>query len=793
MNDYFRVTSLACLGLLLALAPLSAKGQGILMPTEPGIGALSIGHERIKISVVDGTAVTHVDQTFVNHTNRQLEATFLFPLPKGAALQDFALWIGGKKQKGEVLEKDKARNIYEGIVRQMKDPGLLEYVDHDLFRARVFPVPAKGEQRIEISFSQVLDFHDGVYSYRYPLGAARLQNARGMSTLKDFTVTASLRSRVPLKSVYSPSHSLETKRPDEHRAELGFEKVRERLDRDLLLYYTVGTGDVGINLLTYAPKLDAEEVVPGQNNRPKGDPDESEDEPGYFLMMVSPKQDWQSEEILGKTVTFVVDTSGSMAGKKVKAAKKALKYCLERLLPADRFNIVRFSTSVERFRNAPIEANQKNLSAARRFLNTFNASGGTAIHEALMTALRDRPEGGEAHMIVFLTDGEPTVGLTEEEGIASSVKQENKGGSRIFSFGVGTELNATLLDRLSSESRASVEYASDGTETELKVSGFYDRIAFPVLTDVKIDLGEAQSFDVFPRERPALFKGEQVIVVGRYRSPGKHQVKLRGKTGEKDRSYVEKVNFPRVESQHDFIAKLWAVRKVGYLLEEIRAHGEQKELKDEVVELGKRFGIVTPYTSYLVLEDVRPRGGPTPQPEPENRLMGGTRPALPAFLPKEAPDRGTFPDAPSMSDDEAPASGLGRRSRERSKALSGGGFTSHSGEGAVAASTALKDMKEKTTSDTDEASLSQRYFAGRAFTKRADTWTDSRWDPKAKRLEIASLSSAYFELLRMHPELRALLSLGGKFRVMVDASHGIIIGDTGKSEPKELTAFLKRP
>ncbi|MDF1564756.1 MAG: VIT domain-containing protein [Deltaproteobacteria bacterium] len=757
-----RTRLLVLAALVIGITPLTATAQGILMPTEPGLGPLQIGHQRVTVDIVDGTAVSKVDMTFHNHTNRQLEATFMFPMPQGSALQDFSLWMNGKKTKGEVLEANKARQIYEGIVRRMKDPGLLEYVDHELFRARVFPVPANGDMRIEIAFSQVLKFSDGVYTYEFPLAAGKVSGARASTTMKDFTFTADIKSKTAIKSVYSPTHKIDVRRPDDHSAKLGFEKLRENLDRDVLLYYTVGRGDVGMNLLTHAEK----------------------GEPGYFLLMVSPKQEWQKKEVIGKVVTFVVDTSGSMARKKLDSAKKALTYCLERLLPEDRFNIVRFSTDTEQFRRQPVKASDDNVEAARRFVDDFYSSGGTAIHEALTTALQDAPEDGAPHLVVFLTDGEPTVGITDEARLASEIATLNeKKKSRIFAFGVGDELNATLLDRLASESGASVEFARDGKETEVKLSGFYNRIAFPVLSDVAVELDGARAFDIYPRTSPALFKGSQMIVVGRYREPGTHAVSLSGKTGAETKKYDEKLKFPASEPEHEFIARLWAVRKVGYLLEQIRVHGENAELKEEVTRLGKKFGIVTPYTSYLVVEDTpMPTPGPRPFPDRpprrdfEGRASGGAAPA--AAPPPEA-----------FAADEAMAPRRAEREK-KAKALSGSSFSTRTGADAIATSGAIKALKEEATLG-DAGGTTVRRASGRTFVWKDGAWTDSDWKSGAKILKVAYLSDAYFELLKSQPSLKKALTLGERVRIMIDGKRGVEIAEAGEKDAAKVKAFLK--
>jgi Ca-activated chloride channel family protein len=244
------------LALLILLVPATASATGLLIPKNRSLGPLGIKYHRAEVKITDRVAVTKVDQVFINHTNRDLEATYIFPLPKGATVSDFYLYMNGKKQKGEVLEKNRARNIYEGIVRRMKDPGLLEYLGRDLFQARVYPVPRKGEARIEIEFTQVMPYVSGVMKYSYPMRTDRA-SAR---TMKDFTMTVNIKSKTPIKSIYSPSHQIYSRKKNDHRATAGFEKTAALLDRDFDLFYTVSEKDIGLNLLTFRE--------PGASRRP---------------------------------------------------------------------------------------------------------------------------------------------------------------------------------------------------------------------------------------------------------------------------------------------------------------------------------------------------------------------------------------------------------------------------------------------------------------------------------------------------------------------------------------------
>ena len=336
----------AALALLASAAPASATG--LLLPRDGAIPPLALKHHRVTLDVQDGTSVTTVEQVYVNSTARVLEATYVFPVPAGAVITDFQLLVNGKMQRGEVLEKERAQQIYDDIVRRMRDPGIIDWIGQDLFQARIFPIPANGEQKITLQYSQVLPFLDGTYKLSYPLRTS----AGAAQTLEDFTLTARLRSRVPIKTVYSPSHKVAVTRPSDLEATVGFEGDRVVLDQDFTLYFGVSKNDVGLSLITYKP----------------------DHEPGYFLLMAAPKAVFDTDEIQGKAITFVLDTSGSMTGIKLEQAKKALLWCLDHLGHDDRFNIIRFSSDVERFERGLVSASSANIDAAKRFVSGFDAA-----------------------------------------------------------------------------------------------------------------------------------------------------------------------------------------------------------------------------------------------------------------------------------------------------------------------------------------------------------------------------------------------------------------------------------
>ncbi|WP_224240796.1 VIT and vWA domain-containing protein [Hyalangium gracile] len=761
------------------LVPLLASAQGMLLPTTPNARPLAIKSQRVSVEIQDGTSVTRVEQTFQNDGPSQLEAHYIFPLPKGAALSEFYLWINGKKTKGEILEKEKATSIYEGIVRRLADPGLLEYVDSDVFRVRVFPVPARGEQKVELAFSQVLNYSSGLYHYHYPLGAtAKAQPADwrqvGGTATRDFTFSARISSKTPLRSIYSPTHQVDVSRRGEASAVVGMEQVGGAdLSKDLDLYFSVSDKAVGLSLLTY----------------------KQADEPGYFVALITPKTEVSPNEIGAKRVTFVIDTSGSMQGDRMKIAKDALRYCVTRLNAQDTFNVVRFSTDVEPLFPGLKQASKENIQKAVSFVDQMEAIGGTAIDEALVRGLQDNDgKSPTPHLLLFITDGQPTIGETDESVIAQHSKEGRKTKTRVFTFGVGEDLNARLLDRLSAEGNGTSDFVRDGKEFETKISSFYDKVSNPVLADLALDLSSIDAYDLYPRKLPDLFKGTQVVVMGRYRKPGDAKVVLTGYVNSDKRTFDYGTTAPREATRDDFIPRLWAIRKVGFLLEEIRLRGERPELRDEVLALGKKFGIVTPYTSYLVVEDepLAVTGQPPPPPvirpwedHPPHRHENRPMPKAEA---REAED--DFGDLFGASRGRAGGGASGAMAPSAAAPAPAESMTMAEGKGGVAVSRATKKMKEQERGPS--ASDPVRVAAGRTFIFRDGGWIDSEaLTSPGKQLKVKFLSKAYFALLQVKPELKAAFSLGDRVVVMVSKGRSVIVGPDGEEDEAKARAFLK--
>ncbi len=484
----------------------AAGATGLMIPEDKALPPLAIQSHRVAATISDGVATTKVTEVFLNSTDRRLEATFIFPVPKDAALTDFAMFINGKRVSGEVLEAGKARRIYEDIVRRLRDPGLLEYMNSGLLRMKVFPIEPKSPTRVEVTYTATLPFDNGVYEYTYPMKTG----SRASRVLEDFTLSADISSRQPIKSVYSPTYDVGITRKDDHHAIVGFEKAGASLDSDFTLFYTVSEKDFGLNLLTYR--------LEGQD--------------GFFALMLSPRVEMPEAAVMAKDVAFVLDTSGSMQDQnRIASARDAVKFCLRALNPGDRFTLLSFATTVEQHGGALQEATPENVKAAVAAVEKLEARGGTDLCGAVLKALDLAPKSERPYLVVLVTDGKPTVGVTDTDEIVKQVQGANQANIRVFPFGIADDLDVALLDRIAETTRGYSDYVAPGREIEERISSFFSKVSNPVLAGLSLDFGKIDVADVYPSQLPDLFRGSQVLVFGRYKSSGDVALRLDGQRG----------------------------------------------------------------------------------------------------------------------------------------------------------------------------------------------------------------------------------------------------------------------
>ena len=691
----------ALLMLLTVLATATgANADGVVVVTPPDCDPecgdvvyvgdqLVVKEHHVDVSIVDQLATTEIDQTFHNPNDWVAEGTYLFPVPEGATIDQFTMMVDGKEVEAQILEADEAREIYENIVTQMRDPALLEYLGQNVIQASIFPIEPGDDAEVQIRYQQVLTAEGGVVHYRYPLDTERFS----AEPLESVSVHVEVASDQPVRAVYSPSHEIAVDKQDDEHFTAGWEANDVKPDTDFDLFYTLSDEAIGVNLLSYWSEADDQ---------------------GTFMLLAAPGIP-QPETAIAKDVIVVLDTSGSMEGEKLEQAKEALVYILQNLNEGDRFTIVEFSTGVRLYDDELLTTSE--AQDAIDWVEHLESSGGTDIDGALNEAM-DLVDEERPTYVLFLTDGLPTEGETDTAEILDDVSDTAPENVRLFAFGVGDDVDTFLLDNLAAEHHGASSYVRPGERLDETVSNFYAKISTPLLTDVELTIDGVDTEEIYPTPLPDIFAGSQLVIVGHYKDGGSATIELKGKIDGKETTYVyEGQPFASDETvSTESLPRLWATRKIGYLMNQIRLQGEQKELTEAIVDLSIRYGIVTPYTSYLITED--------------DILTQAGRDQV----AQDSYEAGVA--APTVS----------------------------SGQGAVDAAAAGASMAEANAAapaQFAEEGVELRAIGDRAFLYKDGVWTETTFDPdtmETVRVEFAS--EEYFALLAEHPDLAVAFALG---------------------------------
>jgi len=723
----FRHTALAA-GLLLAAAatPLAAQGwieieRPINTPVPANGGVVRVS-STVHTIVEGHVARIEVVEEFRNLGGAMAEGNYLYPLPGEAVFSGFSLWMGDKEVRGETMNAEQARAIYEEIVRRKRDPALLSLAGTGLVRAQVFPIQRGETRKVMLRDPQVLERAGDALRVRYNLGQRDGGHA-GWGDRRDaaggsFTWRLEIPASADFGTPYSPTHQLVTR-----RGSGGLEiSLDPGASGEVEVFLPLRRNLVGTSIVSYAPG----------------------GEDGYFMLLLAPPAAGTTEA-LPRDVSLVVDVSGSMSGAKIEQAREALNQALGTLGPRDRFRVIAFSSGVHQFREGFVTATPDHLAEARQFVAGLQAEGGTNIAGALDVVLDGAVPEERVAFVIFLTDGVPSVGELAPDRIAEEASTR-VGSRRLFTFGVGTDVNTYLLDRLAVQGHGAATYVAPDANVEVAVGSLLGKIQHPALANLRIVSAPVTFAQMTPTNLPDLFYGEELVVFGRYRGHADGQVVLEGERNGRRERFVATASFPAVDDQDEFVSRLWASRRIGELTRQARLEGASESLIAQIRELGLRYGILTEYTSYLVQE-------------PD--AVAGQRPRqgnLPATL------QGGAAAAPSQTGAMA-----FRRAEGSAKMAEADNLAAAD----VAAERQLADAR------TDGgASPSARRVGNRVFVERKGVWTDAAWTDSVPVVSVAPYSTAYFELARALPEILPGLGLGEP--VLISGRHiAIRIADGG--------------
>jgi Ca-activated chloride channel family protein len=748
---------ICCTVVAVAGRPSRASAQGMVVPRGPlcappppcrmgsvCVARLCVGpmgsvvarnSSRVHADLADHVLRYEVTETFVNRGARLGEADYLFPLPAGAAFQDLKLSINGELVAGEVLDAPQARGIYEEIVRRQRDPALVEWIGSGLLHARIFPIAPGEEKTVVVRFQTVVRREGDAFRIDYTraampdnpvwTGAAPGTNpppsSEGAGESR-YSFTLSYPSGGGYGTAYSPTHSLVTDDNDGGRRTV--RATGNARDITILLPVARATA-AAVTMLPYAPG----------------------DGPGFTLITVAPPA--VHAKATPRDMTFVLDVSGSMSGRKIEQARAAGRDLLGTLTPQDRFRLIDFSTDVRTFRDEYQRATPEHVREAEHYLDQLEAEGSTNIEGALRRALQ-QPDAEDARgeistgdrlpIVLFITDGEPTIGEQSPDALVAQA-ESHLGHTRLFTFGLGADVNTSLLEQLALHGRGTAQFVRPDESVERAVSLVAHRLTDPVITDVVVHADGVRLTEMLPETAVDLFAGQDLVLLARYQGNGPARLRFTGRTASGPISWESDVTFPDRERANSFVARLWATQRVGYLEAARHKNGPSAELDAELKQLGTRFGIPTELTSYLVQEP---------------SFAANTRPMDGRFSAGVAGGAANQVAPPPTGSRNAPNAVSVVESFKNAKVAA-----------AQRAVTTLSAADSVATLDASQAGrgVGVRRAGGRTFAYQDSVWTDTRFTPATRVVRVAPFSAAYFSLIQAVPDLRAAFAVGDRVLV----------------------------
>ena len=572
----------AVLGFLLGCCHTTARAAGLLIAEGGFGGVLEQTEHDVKVTINNGITVTEVHQTFRNTEQRQVEALYVFPVPKGATVSNFSMWINGKEMIGEVVEKERARQVYESYKQTRQDPGLLEQTDHKTFEMRIFPINAEAEQRIKLTYCQQLDIDGNWGTYVYPLGTAGRRGLDDRVTGR-FALNVDIRNNIPITKVESPSHRSDfvmAKYNDQYW-QASLETGGGRVDRDVVLAFKQERAKTGFDLIASRRQV----------------------EDGYFMLtLTAGKELEQLDEPMD--YVFVLDISGSMAqDRKLAMSVESIAAFVEALGPNDRFELLTFNVQPKVLFGSLNSAEDQNKATAQQFLRASQAGGGTVLQPALELAYRYAQQSKDRSLnIVILSDG-----MTEQRERAELVRLlgQRPVGSRVFCIGVGNDVHRPLLEQLAERTGGLASFISRGDDFDRQAQAFRRKLTRPVMSDVRIDIEGGGVYGIEPTMPTALFHGVPIRLFGRYQKAGPVRLTLSATVNGRAVRQELTLQLPKQDNGNPQIDRMWALHRVDRLLKDGDANGPTRrpDLIRKIVELGEAYSIVTEYTSFIVLEN----------------------------------------------------------------------------------------------------------------------------------------------------------------------------------------------
>lgn len=558
------------------------------------LGFCPLKTTKVRADISGFVARVNVVQEFENTYSDPIEALYTFPLSQNGAVDDMTIRVGERVIRGKIMKREEARKVYETAKAAGQVAALLDQQRPNIFSQSIANIMPGEKISVEISYVETLKYENGEYEFVFPMVVGERYNpaspAKGIAPADaavksppvaerpghDISIEVNLDAGMAVEGIRSTSHEIETTPVSAESSKIRLRTERTIPNKDFILRYDVTGKQIGDALITH--------------RGPKG---------GFFTMMVQPPNVPAPKDITPKEIVFVLDTSGSMNGFPIEKAKESMMLALEGLNSQDTFNIITFAGDTDVLFNQPVPATAGNMARAKEFLQSRRGSGGTEMMKAINAALQPTPSFSHMRIVCFMTDGH--VG-NEKEILAAIQTYKN---ARVFSFGIGNSINRYLLDRMAAEGRGEVEYVTLTDDGSAAAKRFHERVRSPLLTDISLDWGSMDVSDMYPGRQPDLFSSKPVAIIGRFSKPGVGPLTLRGKIGGQEYSRVIQATLPESETANDALASLWARARVTDLMSKLlNAEGDaQKQIENEITQLGLEFRLMTQYTSFVAVEE----------------------------------------------------------------------------------------------------------------------------------------------------------------------------------------------
>jgi len=576
------------------------------------MGGFPLKHTDVSIQISGPLARGRVTQQFENPYPDKIEAVYTFPLPQHAAVAGMTITVGDKMIKGKIKKREEALTMYDAAKRRGNVAGLLDQERPNIFTQSIANILPGEQITVTISYVETLAYDGGVYSVMFPMvvgpryipGRPSIQRPSlgegwaddtdqvpdasritpfvrrpGTRSGHDLSLHVEIEAGVPIQRVQSTTHDIAVSHTKASHAEIHLKSEATIPNKDFILTYTVAGEDIHDAILTHRDGQD-----------------------GFFTVLLQPPDRINMDEVTPKELVFVLDTSGSMSGFPIEKAKETMRLAIEGLNPRDTFNVITFAGDTHMLFSGPVPATPANVRNAQAFLASRSGGGGTEMMTAIRAALEPSDSQEHVRIVCFMTDGY----IGNDMAILGEVQKHPN--ARVFAFGIGSSVNRFLLDKMAEHGRGEVEYVGLHDDGSAAARRFHERVRYPLLTDVSVAWDGVDVSEVFPKRLPDLFSAKPLVLTGRYVTPGKGTIRVQGKVA--GRPVVRKiaVDLPGCAPEHDVLAALWARTKIADLMaqdyEGIQQRAPNGHVQEAITQLGFDYRLVTPYTSFVAVEEM---------------------------------------------------------------------------------------------------------------------------------------------------------------------------------------------